>query len=377
MANILKILRSVTAGNRPSGHVYGEIYANLADGQFGIINSSNVAQDLIGVRLFSTGCGYTAGNVVSYLGQLYMANTTITAGAWNAGQWTAFQPIIAGTVIPNTTFNCGRLVYASPTALSFRPFNGNLLKINGSIYQIPATGIAGLGVTGVYVGGVAGQNLVGNTTYYVFAFNNGGTLTGDFWAQSAASHAPSAVTGNLGIETKWNVGLTTEDATRTLIGMVQVWGTHVFVDDGQDTIGVASWYNRRFRTFAGQSTGTIAGITSTTYVQYGTWTFFLLNWADSWPTILMNALVSNDTAGQYTVVNAILDSNTANVMINPQPRAAGATSAPVVSLSGWGTGFALSGPFGLAEGFHSYSPGAFVTGGTGTANMVIGASAFL
>src|SRR6516164_7615238 len=89
--NIMKILRSLTPGNRPTG-VYGQQYVNFGDNQFGVINSSNVAQDLVGVPFFSTARTYSSGQAVSYLGQLYISNTAVTAGAFNPAQW---SPVIA------------------------------------------------------------------------------------------------------------------------------------------------------------------------------------------------------------------------------------------------------------------------------------------
>src|SRR5438874_1855744 len=71
---------------------------------------------------------------------------------------------------------CGRLVYVSTTALSYLPFNGDLIKISGVLYQIPSGGIVGLANTGVYIDGVAAQNLAASTLYYVYAFNNRGVV---------------------------------------------------------------------------------------------------------------------------------------------------------------------------------------------------------
>lgn len=85
--NIIKVLRSITAGSRPSGRTYGEPYVNLSDNQFGVFDSSNVARDLVGVPFFSSATTYTSGQPVNYQGQLYVANTSITAAAWNPAQW--------------------------------------------------------------------------------------------------------------------------------------------------------------------------------------------------------------------------------------------------------------------------------------------------
>ena len=95
--------------------------------------------------------------------------------------------------------------------LAFKPYNGNFIKINGTNYTIPNAGIAGLANTGVFVNGVAGQNLAATTDYWVFAFINGGVVTADF--RTAATHAPSTTAGNEGVE------ILTGDDSRTLIGL--------------------------------------------------------------------------------------------------------------------------------------------------------------
>ncbi|WP_316234744.1 hypothetical protein [Bradyrhizobium sp. SZCCHNR1020] len=133
---------------------------------------------------------------------------------------------------------CGRLKYVSATALNFAPTKqGDLIKINGSIYRIPAAGIAGLANTGVYVNGTAGQNLASGTLYYVYCFANAGVPTADF---STTGHATSGTAGNIGTEVK------SGDDTRTLIGMVYTNGSAQFSD-----ALTASWFNRRTRSLSG------------------------------------------------------------------------------------------------------------------------------
>jgi hypothetical protein len=87
-SNILKILRSLSTGVRPSGQTYGVPYVNFGDNQFGVFDSGNLARDLIGVPYFSASKTYSAGNPVVQSGSLYVANGAISAGAFNAAQWT-------------------------------------------------------------------------------------------------------------------------------------------------------------------------------------------------------------------------------------------------------------------------------------------------
>lgn len=85
---VIKFLRSLTAGNRPTGRTYGEPYVNLTDGQFGVVNNSGNAQDLLGVPIFSTGATYQARQPVNYGGQLYISLVAVSPGAFNPAQWT-------------------------------------------------------------------------------------------------------------------------------------------------------------------------------------------------------------------------------------------------------------------------------------------------
>jgi len=86
----LKILRNNAAGVRPAGKTAGEPYVNFADNQLGVFDLSGtpVARDLLGVPVFSSLASYTTGNPINYNGRLYIANTSVPAGAFNPAQWT-------------------------------------------------------------------------------------------------------------------------------------------------------------------------------------------------------------------------------------------------------------------------------------------------
>jgi hypothetical protein len=88
MVGIIKLLKSITPGSRPSSRTYGEPYFNFGDNQFGGFNSSNVPIDLIGIPYFSSAATYAAGTPVNNGGKLYVANVAISAGAFTASQWT-------------------------------------------------------------------------------------------------------------------------------------------------------------------------------------------------------------------------------------------------------------------------------------------------
>ena len=160
---------------------------------------------------------------------------------------------------------CGRLVInsASPaTQIVFQPWNGDLVKINGVIYHIPSGGVVA-GSTGVYLNGVAGQSLTASppTAYYVYLFNNAGTLTIDY---STTAYAMSVQSGNVGTFIK------SGDNTRTLIGLVLTAGTapNVFYD-GLPNRYVRSWFNRRRLALQGTGISNSWSSPVNTYVAIG------------------------------------------------------------------------------------------------------------
>jgi hypothetical protein len=137
--------------------------------------------------------------------------------------------------------NCGRLTYASSTALLFAPFNGNQIRISGTSYSIPVGGIAGLSSpTNAFINGVAAQTLAINTVYWIFAFLNSGVVTADF--RTAATHAPSTTAGNEGVE------ILTGNDSRSLIGMCRTNAAGQFADSKTQRF-VRSWMNRQAPTF--------------------------------------------------------------------------------------------------------------------------------
>jgi hypothetical protein len=163
---------------------------------------------------------------------------------------------------------CGRLSFVSATALQFLPYGGSDIRINGVILQIPSAGIAGLANTGVYLNGVAGQNLAASTLYYVYAFNNAGTLTADF---STTGHAMSTQAGNIGTEIK------NGDNTRTLLGMVYTNASAQFSASGL----VLSWFNRRNLTVTGNTASNPSTTSTSSWVNLGSVPMFgILNWGD-------------------------------------------------------------------------------------------------
>lgn len=230
----------------------------------------------------------------------------------------------------------GYLAYVSATQLSFLPFRGSVIKINGVRSQIPSTGVIGLANTGVYVEGVANQNLTASTLYYVYVFNNGGILTGDF---SVTGHSTSTTSGNVGSEIK------TGDDSRTLIGLIYTNASNQF-SDAPATRYVRSWVNRKRISF---SATTSAAITNTSYVVLITISFVCFN---------DEALDFRDTgycynSGAYANWNALyLDGTSLGLAMGSSPGANSSTGIVAV----WAQQ--------STEGQHKLDGRGYVSGGT-------------
>ena len=260
-----------------------------------------------------------------------MAGRDPSAGAFTLGQYVDL--VYNGTnwilLLPNNALGglpqCGRLEFVSATSLSFKPFKGDQIKINGAIYNIPSAGIAGLGNTGVFLNGVAGQNLIASQLYYVYCFNNSGVLTGDF----STTHATSATAGNVGVEIK------SGDDTRTLIGMVFTNASAQFVSSLTSRT-VVSWFNRRRLSLAGtslagaaSSVASLVEINSLARVQF-------LPWAGEAVDLRLGGVTSSNIAGAQTFTNIGLDAGLTPLL--PQsavgdPYAGGALSAAAGAVS--------------------------------------------
>jgi hypothetical protein len=262
--------------------------------------------------------------------------TFTSQGVWVGGITAATQPAI----------NCGRLDFVSATQLSFKPYNGDRIKINGTLYQIPSAGIAGLGNTGVYVNGVAGQNLAAWTVYRVYAFNNGGTITADF---STAVHATSATAGNIGTEIK------SSDDTRTLIGMVWTDGTGNFLNS-QNNRGTISWFNRRNLSCLGNVTS--VSTTSTTSIELNSAAsrMAFLVWADEHVFVSLSGLINGTTQNAAANGDIGLDGVIGSMPQNPY------VQIPTASIWCAYAGYSMA--YQLSEGMHFVSPFGCTSSGT-------------
>jgi hypothetical protein len=181
--------------------------------------------------------GYPKGAILSgaILGQFWLnlvddnATNPDTGGA----NWQSFY-------FPSENGQC-QLNYGSPTVITLIPVDGNLVRINGPSWPIPAGGVTAAN-TNVYVDGVAGQNLAASTTYYVGVGIVAGVMTLGFFSKASYSHLPDTTAGNVGVEVISSGGAPVSGWS--LVGMAQTSASSVFQED-QRTQGVISWFNKR------------------------------------------------------------------------------------------------------------------------------------
>ena len=276
------------------------------------------------------------------------SNVVVGAGTSNVSLSTA--AISVNSV--NLSFpGCGRLNYTNANTVTYVPYNGNVIKIAGSLYTIPSAGITGTR-TNCYINGVAGQTLSANTTYYAYAFNNSGTPTLDF---STTGHSTDTSTNNCGVECK------SGDNTRTLVGMVYAF-SNAFYDDNRRL--VLSWFNRQQKTIyvngGGNFTTTSTSMTLVTPANYGTYVPIMLNWSDM-PTNMTYACQINNT-GAYGLNALFYDNSTSNSFGPGTYAYSSSFNMPAY----------LGGTLQLSEGFHSYWLGIGASSGSGTVSNLNG-----
>lgn len=94
MTNRVQTNRSFATGVVPAAGARkpGELYANLADMQFGVIDAGQTPRNMLAVTFFNTTAGYAAGAFVVTTGKLYVSNGPVTPGPFNPAQWTKIGP---------------------------------------------------------------------------------------------------------------------------------------------------------------------------------------------------------------------------------------------------------------------------------------------
>jgi hypothetical protein len=139
MVNVVRLLRSSVFGRRPAigAQQEGIPYVNFADKQIGVVDSTQTPQDMIGVPYFSITANYNSGQPVAYQGQFYLATVTMTAGAWNASNWSQVVKKSGDTITGPLTVNAALNVNAAVTVGS-----AGSLTVNGTTLHTNTVNIA-------------------------------------------------------------------------------------------------------------------------------------------------------------------------------------------------------------------------------------------
>jgi|SRR5215475_991067 len=238
----------------------------------------------------------------------------------------------------------GRLQAFSATAMTFIPYNGDKIKINGGLYSIPNAGVS-CGNSGVIVNGVAGQNLAANTVYLVGLTVSGSSLVP--WYSTTLSHGPSQTTGNVGIE----VPGATNNAV-TIIGMCRTDGSSQFQDTATAR-HILSWFNRFKKTCTNQVSFTT---TSAYPTAQGTQVTFLGWFGDAVTINIIGAQIAC-LSGPAQTFSLGASMNAVNVA---QP------SMIYLATTGINGSCVSLGQFGCNDGLNTAT---FVTGTTGGSNF--------
>ena len=326
---------AVTGYQSPTaaGVVNGRLYKYRAE-------SGDLTQWEVGEGAYNTGTGVLARTTVLFnnLGTTAKVNFTSVPqvavvglkedliSIEEANSFSDAQKLQAASNISVPT-HAGYFTFISSTLTQLQPFNGDLIKINGVVYRIGGGSISGAN-TSTFLNGVGGSNLAASTLYYVYLFNNSGTLTIDF---STTANVISTTGGNVGTIIK------NGDDTRTLVGIVFTNASAQFQIEN-----VISWFNKKNRQVIATGAAT-TGVTS--QVEFCTW-------GDETIAFHLNISMTNGTASGALTGQLVLDGTATGVTSrNDNIAATGSSSV------------ALSGTKALAAGHHTV---AIAIGTTGT-----------
>jgi len=211
--------------------------------------------------------------------------TALTVGS-SAGVASVFAGDISttGNISAANLFLHGQCrLSLSGANLLLSQYNGQYLIINGVPQVVPNAGVS-----------LAPTGAAATTTYYIYAYMSGSTMTLEFSATGHSRHTN-------GIEIK------TGDATRTLVGMayasaLNTWGT--------GSADVANWFNRRNITVSG-SFSTARSTSSTSMVEINSEIRCnFLSWNDETVSCNTNQAVSNGGANNLVTTQLSIDGST-------------------------------------------------------------------
>jgi hypothetical protein len=259
------------------------------------------------------------------------ADNTLYYGKGDSGGNATSIIAIAGDTTDNP--QCGRMSVVG-TQISFQPYNGNKIKIQGKTYSIPSLGFSA-DRTSCFVNSVGGQALTAGGTYLVALFDSGGTPTFDFL--TTLTHSPDITAGNIGVETA------TTNRSRTIIGMVYCTTNADFVDTPA-LRGVLNWFNRRDIPLLGSGTGGAITTSSSQVEITGTARAYFLTWADEGVIASVSGSILSGGVGS------------AGAQVGYNGAAVGSiTNITIANASWWGPVTAVA-TFNVTEGLKYITP---------------------
>lgn len=216
-----------------------------------------------------------------------------------------------------------QLQLVSTTQIKLVPKDGCNIVIGGTQYQIPATGVT-IANTSVLVNGSNGS-LSSSTVYYVSLYNNGGTLTGAFWAAASYSHMPDTTAGNVGVEVISSSGSPTTG--HTLIGLIATDASSHFTDADQSRL-LLSWFNKRGKRSRGSfSAGRSTTSTTLTELNSEIRSTFI-TWATEDVTFSASGWTNNNGGYQNTTACAFDSTTSGEIESSTEFGSANGTGGP-------------------------------------------------
>lgn len=224
----------------------------------------------------------------------------------------------------------------STTVISLLPKDGNTLMINSKMEVIPDAGVS----TTLGAGSI-------NTTYFMYAWMNSGTMN------------LSVDSGTYATQTGTGVKIKSGDATRTLVGMVRLGGTAATTANDSTARFYRSYFNRKpllltnaFSAARGTTSSSFTEINAEIEIQW-------VQWADESITLSISGAVGLSAGGPGTCATSIgVDSTT----VAQDTRSAGviASASDLIPVS------CTLVRTGLAEGYHFATVVGAITGGLTT-----------
>jgi hypothetical protein len=173
----------------------------------------------------------------------------------------------------------------SGSNLLLSPYDGNVIIINGAPEVIPSAGVT-----------LAPSGVSNNTTYYIYAYMSGTTMTLEY---SATTYVTDTTTG---------VVVKNGDATRTLVGMARSDGSAAWQDTAAAR-GVLSWFNR-LPIVASATDANDRTVSSTSFAAITQLTINFLAWTGDAVTAATGGIVSNSGGDEHAYTGIGFDSNT-------------------------------------------------------------------